>query len=332
MHTHLINILECPACHGSLTWAISAQREDRILSAMARCSRCDAEYPIREGIGVFLTPDLPRNDLWEEGERFVTQMLSDHPEIEAQLMGVPLSELGPADCFIRGMVHEEREQWDQAQLAFDSARIGMYTDEYNACQQSQVKYLVEEVTEGEGPIVDLASGRCTLVRKLIEDTDRPIVATDFSLRVLRRNRVWLTHHNLYGRVSLLAFDARRTPFRDRSIDMMTTFVGLPNIEQPGSLLKELRRVVSGRFLAISQFYPAADAVNVTALREYGLDNSMLLEPALNDFRKAGWDVSIRNLHRGLARPTPRSALIPDQGIDGFPIAETTLDWCVLEAT
>ena len=83
---------------------------------------------------------------------------------------------------------------------------------------------------------------------------------------------------------------------------------------------------------MSQFYPAADAFNVTALREYGLEDSMLLEPALSDFQRAGWDVSIRNLHRGLARPTPRSALIPDQGIDGFPVAETTLDWCVLEAT
>ncbi|MCK5827871.1 methyltransferase domain-containing protein [Candidatus Bipolaricaulota bacterium] len=332
MYSYLMEMLECPACHGALSWDVSHQQGDRIVEAVARCGSCEAEYPIREGIGVFLTPDLPRNDLWEEGERFVAQMISDYPEIEAQLMGVPLSELGPADRFICGMVHEECEQWDQAQLAFDSARLGLYTDEYNACQQSQITYLLEEVADEKGPIVDLASGRCALVKKLIEGTERPIVATDFSLRVLRRNRAWLTHHNLYDRLSLLAFDARRTPFRDHSIDTMTTFVGLPNIEQPGSLLKELWRVVSGRFLAISQFYPATDAVNLAALREYGLEDSMLLEPALNDFRGAGWDVSIRNLQRGLARPTPRSALIPDQGIDGLPIAETTLDWCVLEAT
>ena len=332
MHSYLVEMLECPACHGSLSWDVSHQEGDRIAEAVARCRNCEAEYPIREGIGVFLTRDLPRNDLWEEGERFVSQMLSEHPEIEAQLMGVPLSELGPADRFICGMVHEEREQWDQAQLAFDSARIDLYTDEYNVCQQSQITYLLEEVADGKGPILDLASGRCTLVKELIEGTDRPIVATDFSLRILRRNRARLIHHNLYNRVSLLAFDARRTPFRDRSIDTMTTFVGLPNIEQPGSLLKELRRVVSGRFLAISQFYPATDAANVTALREYGLEDSMLLEPTLNSFEKADWSIDIRNPRRGLARPTPRSVLIPDQGIDGFPIAETTLEWCVLEAT
>ena len=90
--------------------------------------------------------------------------------------------------------------------------------------------------------------------------------------------------------------------------------------------------MSGQLLAISYFYPPDDDANLTARRESGLDNSMLLEPALNDFKRAGWDVSIRNLRSCLAKPTPRSALIPDQGIDGFPVAETTLDWCVLEAT
>ena len=331
MHSYLMDLLECPACHGSLSWEVSDQEGDRILAGITRCSNCNAEYPIRDGIGVFLTPDLPRNDLWEEGERFVSQMLSDHPEIEAQLMGVPLLELGPADRFIRGIVLEERCHWNLAQEALDSARSGLYTDEYNASQQSQVNYLLEEMAGEEGPIVDSASGRCTLVKRLIEDTDRPIVATDFSLRVLRRNLAWLMHQNLYGCISLLAFDARQTPFRDHSIDVMTTLVGLQSIEQPGSLLRELRRVVSGRFLAISQFYPPTDAVNVAALREYGLADSMLLEPVLNDFKSAGWDVSIRNSRSCLARPTPRSALIPDQGIDGFPVAETTLDWCVLEA-
>ena len=332
MHTYLAEMLECPACHGSLSWDVSHQQGDRILTGVARCSRCDAEYPIREEIGVFLTPDLPRNDLWEESELYVSQMLSEHPKIEAQLMEVPLSELGPADRFIRGMVHEERKQWDQARQAFDSARPGLYTNEYLACEKSQIDYVLECLGNGSDPIIDLASGRCHLVERLIRNTTRPIVATDFSLRVLRRNREWLTHHNLHERASLLAFDARRTPFRDHVIDTMTTFVGLPNIEQPGRLLEELRRVVSGRFLAISQFYPETDTVNVAALGEYGIAESMLLESALASFRNAGWRVEILNLCKGRALPTPKSVVLADQGIDGFPVAETTLDWCVIEAS
>lgn len=332
MHTYLIDMLECPMCHGSLAWDVSHREGDRVLSAMAQCRQCDSEYPIRDGIGIFLTSDLPRNDLWEEGERYVSQMLSEHPEIEAQLMEVPLSELGPADRFIRCMVHEERKQWDEAQAAFDSAHPGLYTNEYSACQESQIDYVLECLENGSEPIIDLASGRCYLAARLLRNTTRHIVITDFSPQVLRRNREWLIHHGLYDRASLLAFDARCTPFRDASIGLMTTNVGLPNIEEPGSLLQELRRVVSGRFLAISLFYPPTDAVNVTALRDYGLADSMVLEPVLEDFRNAGWNVDVRNLCSARALPTPKSVVLADQGIDGFPIAETTLDCCVLEAT
>jgi uncharacterized protein YbaR (Trm112 family) len=332
MHSYLVEMLECPACHGSLSWDVSQQEGDRILTALAECKICNAEYPIREGIGVFLTPDLPRNDLWEESEQYVSQMLSEHPEIETQLMEVPLSELGPADRFIRCMVHEERKQWDQAKQAFDSARPGLYTNEYQACQESQIDYILECMRNGSAPIIDLASGRCFLAERLLRYTTRPIVITDFSTQVLRRNREWLIHHGLYDRASLLAFDARRTPFREASIGTMTSNVGLPNIENPGELLKELRRVVSGRFHAISLFYPETDAVNVAALRECGLANSMLLNPVLEEFRDAGWQAEVRNLCSGHALPTPKSLVLADQGIDGFPIVETTLDWCVLEAS
>lgn len=332
MHSYLVEMLDCPACHGSLSWDVARQEGDLILEAVTRCKRCNADYPIREGIGVFLTPDLLRNDLWEESEQYVSQMLSEHPEIETQLMEVPLSELGPADRFIRCMVHEERKQWDQAKRAFDSARPGLYTNEYQACEESQISYVLDCLKNGSEPIIDLASGRCHLVERLIRNTTRNIVATDFSLRVMRRNREWLMYHNLHDRVSLLAFDARQTPFRDDCIDTMTTFVGLPNIENPGGLLKELRRVLSGRLRAISQFYPETDTVNVAALRDHGLANSMLLKPVLENFREAGWHGEIRNLCSGRALPTPRSAILADQGIDGFPISETMLDWCVIEAS
>jgi len=332
MHTYLVDMLQCASCHGSLAWDISVQKDERIVEAVARCCACDAVYPIREEIGVFLTPDLPRNDLWEQSGRKLTQLLSHHPEIEEALMNVPVTELGPADQFFRGMALEERGEWDLAQEALDSAMSGLYTDEYRACWQSQVDYVIERVGDGTEPIVDLASGRCYLVRDLIDATERPIVATDFSPTVLRRNQAWLTHHGLIDRVSLLAFDARRTPFRDGSMGIMTTNVGLPNIAEPGNLLSELRRVVSGQLLAISHFYSPSDGDNVAALQEYGLADSMLLDPVLANFRNAGWLVNVENLCSGRAMPTPKGVVLAGQGIDAFPVAETTLDWCVLEAT
>ena len=65
MHTYLIEMLECPVCHDKLEWTINERGEGRIEAAEARCSGCDAAYPVRDGIGLFLTPELPRNDMWD---------------------------------------------------------------------------------------------------------------------------------------------------------------------------------------------------------------------------------------------------------------------------
>jgi len=63
MREELVAMLECPVCHGELHWRIAEQRGERIETAEAVCTGCAATYPVREGIGVFLTPDLPRRDL-----------------------------------------------------------------------------------------------------------------------------------------------------------------------------------------------------------------------------------------------------------------------------
>ncbi len=67
--TFLLEMLECPACHGTLEWNITEYHGDHIETAEALCLACNALYPIREGMAVFLTPDLPCEDWWEHTER-----------------------------------------------------------------------------------------------------------------------------------------------------------------------------------------------------------------------------------------------------------------------
>ena len=332
MHSYLIEMLQCPSCRGPLSWTIGEQNDDRILDAAADCADCRASYPIRDGIGIFLTPDLPRDDLWEEGSQQLSELLRDRPDLEPRLMDVSLSDLGPADLFFRGLLHEERKEFDEAHEAFERARVGLYTNEYRACSEAQFAFVIDELRAGEGPLVDLASGRGYLVLELARAMTRPIVATDFSPRVLRRDRERLIHHNLYEAVSLLAFDARRTPFRDGAVETMTTNLGLPNIREPGKLLEELRRTVSGRLLAISHFFPEEDEANRAALREHALIESMLRKPLITAFADAGWQASTRNEIRGRARPTPVGEVIEGAGIDALPVAETLLEWCVIDAS
>ncbi|HEY76304.1 MAG TPA: hypothetical protein G4O00_09005 [Thermoflexia bacterium] len=101
MREELVEMLVCPVCHGELRWAVIERREGRIETAEAVCAACAATYPVREGIGLFLTPDLPRHDLWEEVESGLSQYLRAHPEVERRLMDTPLEALSPADQFLR---------------------------------------------------------------------------------------------------------------------------------------------------------------------------------------------------------------------------------------
>jgi uncharacterized protein YbaR (Trm112 family) len=330
MHTYLIEMLECPVCHGMLKWDVIEERENRLEAGTANCQECSAAYPVREGIGIFLTPDLHRKDLWEQVDSQLMLHLRERPDLEQKLMDVSINTLGPADLFYRARVLDERGKYEKARELEKLSEEGIYTAEYRACWQSQIEYVIEEVAGLKGPIIDLASGRGYLVDKMAQRLDRLIVATDFSPRVLRRDRMWLEAMGLYDKVSLLAFDARRTPFREKAIGVLTTNLGLPNIEEPGNLLRELRRVVGGRFLAITHFYPEEDKINVSALRENGLI-TLLRAEAVESFSSAGWDMEVVNVCCGQARPTPTSEVLEGAGIDGFPLAETMLEWCVIDA-
>ncbi len=332
MHDYIVEMLECPACHGELNWTVTERLGNRIGTAEAHCPACAATYPIREGIGLFLTPDLPRDDLWEQMDSHLTRHLREHPELERQLMDALLETLASADQFFRAMVLDEQGEYAQAKAASDLATSGLYTPEYLSGSDNQVDFVIERLATSDGPVVDLASGRGHLVEAMARRLSRPIVATDFSPSVLRHDRRRFEFFGLYEQVSLLAFDARRTPFKDGAVETLTTYQGLPNIREPGELLQELRRVVSGTFLAISHFYPEDDEVNAEVIREAQLDTLLFRPTALECFATAGWQVEVANARPAKASPTPSSVLLEGAGIDGLPVTDTVLEFCVLLAT
>ena len=107
---------------------------------------------------------------------------------------------------------------------------------------------------------------------------------------------------------------------------MTSYLGLSNVKEPGELLAELRRVTAGELLSTSLFYPKDDAANRAVIEEAGLASLLLERPALAHFDDAGWEVTLANRCQARALPTPRSELLGGVGVDGLPVAATTLTW------
>jgi len=312
-----------------LRWAIGREEDDRIEAAEAECHGCGAAYSVNDGIGIFLAPDLQREDLWQEAESGLGRYLKDNPQIEHRLLSTPLELLNLADQFFRAMALEAKGDFPCAQEAERLAFLGSYTAGYRDCWERQVESLLDRLDASAGPIFDLASGRCALVLRMLARLDRPIIATDFSLPVMRRNRAMLRATGREDDVSLLVFDARRTPFGANSIETLTTNLGLPNITDPAELCREIRRVLSGTFLAISHFYPPADG-NADAIREAGLADHLYSESAERLLQRADLRVEVHNSCQGSASPTPVGQIIEGAQIDSLPVADTQLQWSVLE--
>ena len=331
MKKYLIEMLECPICHYQLDWQIETENGEEIEQAEARCSGCDVMYPVKDGIGIFLTPDLPRNDLWAEVDSQLSAHLKDHPEDEKKLMEGPAEDLSPTDQQLRASVLDERGEYGEGKRVEKLAHKNMYTTEYQECWDSQVKYVLDNLGAFDGPVVDLASGRCYLVEKIAGQLNRPVVATDFSPSVLRRDRKYFQYLQLDHLVSFLAFDARKTPFKDGAIEIMTTNAGLPNIEDPGDLTKELKRIVKGTFLAISHFFPEKDDENHALIKQAGIEAFVYKESALEHFSAAGWKTKIENACIANALPTPESEIFEGVRADGLPVAPTKMEFCTIRS-
>jgi len=331
MKKNIVEMLECPVCHHQLDWQIASESKERIEQAEARCSDCEAVYPVIDEIGIFLTPDLPRNDMWEQVDGQVVSYLRDHPEIEKQLLDGPAEKLSPTDQQFRAMVLDERGKFAEGKKIEELAHKNLYTSEYLAGSNSQVEYVLESLSAFGGPIFDLASGRCYLVEEIVNKLRCPVIATDFSPSVLRRDRKYMQFLELDELVSFLAFDARKTPFKKGAIEVMTTNVGLSNIENPGDLLRELQRIISGTFLAISHFYPEEDEENRKVIEEAGIGAFIYKESALQYFSSTGWSVKVENSCVARALPTPASTIFEGARADGLPVAPTKLEWCTIRA-
>ena len=331
MKKYLLEMLECPICHCCLDWQIETEFEDEIELAEASCTNCDAIYPVIDGVGIFLTPDLPRKDLWGEAESQLSLFLKSHPEQEKKLMEVPAENLTPTDQQFRALILDERGEFGEGKKTEELAHENMYTTEYKNCWDSQIDYILNNLGTFDGTIVDLASGRCYLVEKIASQLQRQVVATDFSPSVLRRDRKYFQYLELDHLVSFLAFDARKTPFKDKTIGIMTTNLGLPNIEDPGELMKEIKRIVNGTFLAISHFFPVEDDQNHELIEQAGIEAFVYKESAMNQFSAVGWKTRIENSCIAKALPSPESEIFEGARADRFPVSPTKLEWCTIRA-
>jgi len=329
MHKHYIDMLVCPVCQNELEWHIKEENEDRIINANISCSSCHEEYEVRDEIAVFLTNQLARNDLWEQGESGLEKYFKEEPEIYEKLMNTPEEELNGTDYWYKASYFEMKRDFSTSSKMYEQAFKKIYTQEYIDGWDSQMDFIIKNIKDNE-PVVDIASGKGYLVERLLRQTENYIVATDFSPTILLRNKEYYKYKDLYNKLSLIAFDARKTPFRDNSISTMTSNMGLQNIEQAGEVINEMNRITKKTFMPVMFFIDKEDKVHMDLMNTVGNVAYATRENALETFKRAAWHVEIFNSFMANIKPTPKGEILEGAGIDGFPIEDTTIEYCVIQ--
>ncbi len=331
MHKRYIDMLICPLCHNQLEWHIKEENRDRIINANIVCLSCQSEYEVRDEIAVFLTNKLSRNDLWEQNEYKIEKYFKENPDICEKLMNTPEEELNGADYWFKASYFEMKKDYMISSRMFKNAFKKIYTQDAIEGQESQIDFIINNI-ESNKTIIDIASGKGYLVEKLLKQTNNYVVATDFSPTVLARNKEYYKYKGLYDRLSLIAFDARKTPFKDNSIEIMTSNMGLQNIDQPEDVIKEMNRITKGIFMSIMFFIDENDKIHMDFFDKYLSTAYATRRNAFETFKKAGWSsVNIANSFLANIKPTPKGEILKRAGIDGFPIVDTKVEFCVFQA-
>ena len=326
MQKNIQNLFCCPKCHGELKWTVMKETELRIVDADIKCDSCNREYFVKDEIAIFLDELENNDDLWKIVESNLSQALKKDPESEKRLMKSDTNDLNAADKFLRSMILDERREYDKARdvrkIAFNELYTISYVEECKI-KMEQMKQLLSDET---GPIIDIASGMAGFA-ELFSELDSSIIISDISPCILRKNKLRLQHFGQYEKVSLIGFDARAMPFKDKSVPIFTSNMGLTNIPDSEAFLEEVKRCLKGYAYFLTVFFPDNGDANAKLLDELNMEFGF--RTRLESVSSRYFETSILYPSDSEIEPTVASEIF-DISMDTIPAIPTCITWSVVK--
>lgn len=184
-----MSLLSCPCCRTDFECHETTLEKDEVLEGYIECEN-GHKYCIHNGVLDFGSMEQGDSNQWSEYYKDVS-----YEELDASI--------------------DNRKTENQKQI--------------------QKKFIADIVAKTskleEGILLDIASGRGMLLKELIRSTNENvhIISSDLSFAVLMNDRIKFKDVNPKVKVSYVACDATNLPFKDKSIDMICTFVGYVNM-------------------------------------------------------------------------------------------------------
>lgn len=258
------------------------------------------------------------------------RLLDENPQFREDLESQPEEALNGADTFAKAGLLQDQGRFLEAARLQQAAWEKCYSPAYHQSFLAHLDFIAQSLRDCPGLVVDVASGRGTLLNHLLSRVGAPLVASDLSPTVLA-NGLAVCHPDeiASGRLTLLGFDATALPFRDRSLPAITTCVGLQNIPNPERAVRELRRVCAGTLYALCFFFPEDDAENQGAAARHGLDGAYSRRQLTGLLEGCGWHVRGFETPAFPMEPTPMGKAVPGYQVDGLPVAATNAQFITL---
>ena len=319
MFNFLKEILICPECHEELIWEITDETKAHIMEAKIKCTNCTKTYAVKNGVGCFVDYQDSPDDSWERVEDWLKNFTAENPDITEKLMTTDIEKLNAADIMIRSMLNKIKGNHDEAEILNKLYRQKAYKEETLKAGYAQADYIINALKNEKDFILDVASGQGTLISKFLENTDTCVVSSDMSLNVLEKAKESAEKGGFGDRVSYMAFDLNKSPFKNKSVKTITTYVGLQNIENPEKIFGELRRICGGKLYSACVFCCEDNVINRKALENDGLDKTWIKNKYIEQFNNAGFVSIVENSIATVDDPTPVGEIVQGVGIDGFPV-------------
>ena len=319
MFKYLKEMLICPKCHGELLWEITDENDVHIIEAKIKCQSCNKIYAIKNSVGCFVEYTKSSDDGWLNTENWLNNLLAENPGIREKLMTTDIEEMNAADIMVRGIICRKEGNIAEATRLSEISMKKRYKEEQTKAIFGQLDYVVNSLKDEKSIILDVASGQGGIVQKLLENTNVCIISSDISFHVMEKAKNLAEEKGYGDRVSYIAFDLNKTPFRDKSIKIMTSLFGLQNIVSPVRIFEEIRRICDGKLFSACIFCCDENSKNVKLLEEDGSAEMWLKNKYIDEFDKIGFTSVVENSIITLHEPTPVGVIAKGVTIDGFPV-------------
>lgn len=324
MEKTIRSALFCPVCKSELEWYDPGGP-----SPAAKCLECSFHTSSKEHLLSFLI-EPPTEDLWEKTGGIV-KYLKENPDIEELFIESSNEDLSPGDLYIKALTLWEQNQFNDSVIAEKAAYKKLYPPEYVDAMYKEINQMAVLVKQQMGKTTEFISERGILLRRLLAKTDKSILSYCTEPVNAMKLKKWMDSFGWETRTQIMVGDPLHTPFRDKSIDIMVSYLGLQKVSDSRALMTELRRIVKRKLIAVVRLFDEHDDINLEIAEKMGMKDLFTEKNIRSLMKETGWSYELKNKIKVNAIPATPGELV-EQKADSLPVTETKITWAILIAS